>query len=75
MDWGLFSDNSNKLDNSFFKHYLILSVEWKPSGKNSYEGFDRVSGEKVRSAPKSGFSFWFKFQLRSLAEVYAWTSA
>ena len=33
---GLFSDNSNKLDNSFFKTLLDMSVEWKPSGKNSY---------------------------------------
>jgi len=72
---GLFSDNSNKLDNSFFKTLLDMSVEWKPSGKNSYEGFDRVSGEKVRSASRVDLVFGSNSQLRSLAEVYAMDDA
>ena len=52
-----------------------MSVEWKPSGKNSYEGFDRVSGEKVISASRVDLVFGSNSQLRSLAEVYAMDDA
>ena len=68
---GLFSSDTNKLDNEFFKILLDMNVEWKPSGKNSYEGFDRVSGEKVRSASRVDLVFGSNSQLRSIAEVYA----
>ncbi len=68
---GLFSDNSDKLDNHFFKTLLDMSVEWKPSGTNAYDAFDRVSGEKIRSASRVDLVFGSNSQLRSIAEVYA----
>jgi catalase-peroxidase len=68
---GLFSDNADKLDNHFFKTLLDMSVEWKPSGTNSYDAFDRVSGEKIRSASRVDLVFGSNSQLRSIAEVYA----
>ena len=68
---GLFSDNAEKLDNHFFKTLLDMSVEWKPSGTNAYDAFDRVSGEKIRSASRVDLVFGSNSQLRSIAEVYA----
>jgi len=49
-----------------------MSVEWKTSGTNAYDAFDRVSGEKIRSASRVDLVFGSNSQLRSIAEVYAW---
>ena len=68
---GIFSSDTNKLSNEFFKVLLDMSVEWKPASKNSYDAFDRVSGEKVRSASRVDLVFGSNSQLRALAEVYA----
>ena len=68
---GLFSQNSDKLSNEFFVHLLDMKVEWKPTGKNSYEATDRISGEKVRTATRADLVFGSNSQLRALAEVYA----
>ena len=49
-----------------------MSVGWKPNGTgNSYEGLDRVSGEKVRTATRVDLAFGSNSQLRAIAEVYA----
>ena len=49
-----------------------MSVKWKPNGTgNSYEAFDRVSGEKVRTASRSDLVFGSNSQLRAIVEVYA----
>ena len=70
--YGLYSDNSNTLTNDHFNTLLDMKVEWKPNGTgNSYEGFDRVSGEKVRTASRADLVFGSNSQLRALAEVYA----
>ena len=46
-DYGLVSESSDTLSNEYFKTLLDMRVEWKPNGTgNSYEAFDRVSGEK-----------------------------
>ena len=69
---GLYSDNSNTLTNDHFNTLLDMKVEWKPNGTdNSYEGFDRVSGEKIRTASRADLVFGSNSQLRALAEVYA----
>jgi len=68
---GLFSQNPDKLSNEFFVHLLDMKVEWKPTGKNSYEATDRMSGEKVRTATRADLVFGSNSQLRALAEVYA----
>ena len=68
---GLLTDSSDKLTNDWFSKLLDMSVEWKPTGQNSYEGTDRVSGEKVSTATRADLVFGSNSQLRALAEVYA----
>jgi len=68
---GLLTDSSDKLTNDWFSKLLDMSVEWKPTGRNSYEGMDRVSGEKVSTATRADLVFGSNSQLRALAEVYA----
>jgi catalase-peroxidase len=70
--YGLFTNDSNKLSNDYFKTLLDMSVQWKPNGTgNSYEAFDRKTGEKVRTASRSDLVFGSNSQLRAIAEVYA----
>ena len=71
-DYGIFTDNPNQLTNDYFTTLLDMSVSWKPNGiGNTYEGANRVSGEKVRTATRVDLAFGSNSQLRSLAEVYA----
>ena len=71
-DYGLVSENSDQLTNEYFKTLLDMRVQWKPNGTgNSYEAFDRVTGEKARTASRADLVFGSNSQLRSLAEVYA----
>ena len=70
--YGLFTDNKNKLTNDYFKTLLDMSVQWKPNGTgNSYEAFDRKTGEKVRTASRADLVFGSNSQLRAIVEVYA----
>ena len=68
---GMFTDKPGTLTNDFFVNLLDMSVEWKPSGKNSYEAFDRATGKSVRTATGVDLVFGSNSQLRALAEVYA----
>ena len=71
-DYGIFTDNPEKLSNDYFVKLLDMSVAWKPNGTgNSYEGADRVSGDLVRTATRVDLAFGSNSQLRALAEVYA----
>ena len=71
-DYGLVSENSNELSNEYFKTLLDMRVQWKPNGTgNSYEAFDRVSGEKKRTASRADLVFGSNSQLRAYVEVYA----
>ena len=70
--YGVYTDDPNTMSNDHFKTLLDMSLEWKPNGTgNSYEGFNRTSGEKIRSASRADLVFGSNSQLRSLAEVYA----
>ena len=70
--YGVYTDDVNTLTNDHFSTLLDMSVEWKPNGTgNSYEGFDRVSGERIRTASRADLVFGSNSQLRALAEVYA----
>ena len=70
--YGLFTEDSNKLSNDYFKTLLDMSVQWKPNGTgNSYEAFDRSTGAKVRTASRSDLVFGSNSQLRAIVEVYA----
>ena len=68
---GIFTEPSGKLTNDFFVKLLDMGVEWKPAGKNSYDGFDRASSKKVGSASRVDLAFGSNSQLRAVSEVYA----
>ena len=71
-DYGLVSENSDKLTNEYFKTLLDMRVQWKPNGTgNSYEAFDRVTGEKARTASRADLVYGSNSQLRAYVEVYA----
>ena len=69
--YGIFTKPSGKLTNDFFVKLLDMGIEWKPAGKNSYDGFDRASSKKVSSASRVDLAFGSNSQLRAIAEVYA----
>ncbi len=68
---GVFTNNNNELSNDFFINLLDMSTQWKPTGKNSYDGIDRTSGEKTKNASRVDLIFGSNSQLRAIAEVYA----
>ena len=71
-DYGLLSATPDELSNDYFKTLLDMRVQWKPNGTgNSYEAFDRVTGEKARTASRADLVFGSNSQLRALVEVYA----
>ena len=49
----------------------VSSGQLKLWDGNSYEAFDRKTGEKVRTASRSDLVFGSNSQLRAIAEVYA----
>ena len=70
--YGVFTENTDTMTNDYFDTLLDMSVEWKPTGSgNSYEAFNRSSGEKIRTATRADLVFGSNSQLRALAEVYA----
>ena len=70
-DRGLFSNDSSNLSNDFFITLLDMSVEWKATGSNSYEAYDRSTGKVVRRASRYDLVFGSNSQLRAIAEHYA----
>ena len=68
---GIFTDNTAILSNDFFTNLLNMSVAWEATGGNTYEGKDRASGEKVRTASRVDLAFGSNSQLRAICEVYA----
>ena len=75
-DHGIFTNDSEKLTNDYFSTLLDMSVEWKPSGSGkSFDGMDRLSGEKIRTASRVDLAFGSNSQLRAIAEVYASSDA
>jgi catalase-peroxidase len=73
---GIFTSDVNTMTNDYFDTLLDMSVQWKPNGTgNSYEAFDRSSGDKVRTATRSDLVFGSNSQLRAIAEVYASSDA
>ena len=75
-DHGIFTNDSEKLTNDYFATLLDMSVQWKPSGSGkSFDGMDRLSGEKIRTASRVDLAFGSNSQLRAIAEVYASSDA
>ena len=49
-----------------------MKIKWKPNGSDtSYEGVDRITGKKVRTASRVDLVFGSNSQLRALVEFYA----
>ena len=68
---GIFSEPTGKLTNDYFVKLLDMSTEWKPTGKNVYEGINRSSSKKVCTATRVDLAFGSNSQLRAISEVYA----
>ena len=68
---GLLTKSINKLSNDFFVELLDMSIEWKPIGKNTYEGFNRETRKKIATASRVDLIFGSNSQLRAISEVYA----
>jgi catalase-peroxidase len=72
---GVFTDKPGTLSNDFFVNLLDMGVEWKPTGKNAYEGADRKTGKVKWTATRVDLIFGSHAEMRALAEVYAASDA
>ncbi|PBJ83330.1 catalase/peroxidase HPI [Lysobacteraceae bacterium NML93-0399] len=68
---GVLTDRPGVLSNDFFRHLLDMGTEWTPSGRTTYEGRDRATGEVRWSGTRVDLVFGSNSVLRALAEVYA----
>ena len=68
---GVLTDRPGTLSNDFFVNLLDMATEWKPTGRNRYEGRDRKSGAARWTATRVDLAFGSNSVLRALAEVYA----
>ena len=70
-DIGNFTDEPSKISNDFFINLLDMNIKWQPTGRNSYNGKNRSTGEDVRTASRADLVFGSNSQLRAISEVYA----
>jgi catalase-peroxidase len=72
-DYGVFTDRPEVLTNDFFVNLLDMATEWKPVSekRETFEGFDRKSGNKKWNATRVDLIFGSNAELRALSEVYA----
>jgi catalase-peroxidase len=68
---GVLTNKVGTLTNDFFVNLLDMGTEWKATGDNAYEGFDRKTKAKKWTATRVDLIFGSHSQLRALAEVYA----
>lgn len=70
---GVLGKENSVLNNDFFKHILDVRTLWVSVGesKNSFEGRDRVTGEKKYQGTRVDLIFGSNSELRGIAEVYA----
>jgi catalase-peroxidase len=70
---GVFTQRPGTLSNDFFVELLDMSTRWAKSEKDPglYEGYDRASGKRVRTATPVDLIFGSHSELRAVAEVYA----
>ena len=71
---GVFTDRPGTLTNDFFVNLLDMGTEWKTAAsgqENTYEGFDRATGEVKWTATAVDLVFGSNSQLRAVAEFYA----
>ena len=70
---GVFTDRPETLTNDFFVNLLDMGTVWSPSAsqENVFEGSDRSTGERKRTATAADLVFGSNSVLRAIAEVYA----
>ncbi|MEF3081069.1 catalase/peroxidase HPI [Luteimonas sp. SMYT11W] len=68
---GVLTDRPGVLSNDFFRNLLDMGTEWAPSGRTTFEGRARSTGEKRWSGTRVDLVFGSNAILRALAEVYA----
>ncbi len=68
---GIFTRKPETLTNDVFVNLLDMHTEWKPSGKDLFEGRDRATGKVKWTGTRVDLAFGSNSQLRAIAEVYA----
>ncbi len=70
---GVFTNRLGVLTNDFFINLLDMNTVWKPTSevRETFEGYDRKTGELKWTATRVDLIFGSNSQLRALAEVYA----
>jgi catalase-peroxidase len=68
---GVFTDRVGVLSNDFFVALTDMAYQWKPTGRNSYDIYDRKTGQTKWTASRVDLVFGSNSVLRSYAEVYA----
>ncbi|MEQ8765212.1 MAG: catalase/peroxidase HPI [Planctomycetota bacterium] len=70
---GVFTDRPETLTNDFFVNLLDMDIQWRQSSKGdqTFEGFDRESGDVRWTGTAVDLIFGSNSQLRAIAEVYA----
>jgi catalase-peroxidase len=68
---GVFTDRVGVLTNDFFVHLTDMACQWTPTGKNTYNMDDRITGQTKWTASRVDLVFGSNAVLRSYAEVYA----
>ena len=70
---GVFTRRPEVLTNDFFVNLLDMGTDWKTSSdsKETYEGYDRASGEQKWKGTRADLIFGSNSELRAIAEVYA----
>ena len=68
---GVFTDRAGVLSNDFFVHLTDMACQWTPTGKNTYNMDDRITGQTKWTASRVDLVFGSNAVLRSYAEVYA----
>jgi catalase-peroxidase len=69
---GVFTSRREVLTNDFFVSLLQMSTVWKPidESKETFEGYDRVTGKLKWTATRADLIFGSNSELRAIAEVY-----
>jgi catalase-peroxidase len=68
---GVFTQRPGQLTADFFVNLVDMSVAWKPSADNAYEGKDRKTDAVKWTASRVDLAFGSNSQLRAIAEAYA----
>ena len=72
LQHGVFTNNPELLTNDFFVNLLDIDTTWKPTGKETYEGRSRSTGEVKWTGTRVDLIFGSNSELRAIAEVYAY---